>query len=80
MTSEMAFLVTALPRRPPPRSNMYTGASVLGTEPGRCYGGSIVTYYNQVIYHGRNRKENISNVIFLLFMEEGFSTDGEGVG
>jgi hypothetical protein len=31
MTAEMAFLNTQIPRRPPPRSCMYTGASVLGS-------------------------------------------------
>jgi hypothetical protein len=28
-------LSAQLPRRPPPRSRMYTGASVLATQPGR---------------------------------------------
>jgi hypothetical protein len=32
MTAEMAFLSTQLPRRPPPRSRMCTGASVLATQ------------------------------------------------
>jgi hypothetical protein len=33
--SEMVFLSTQLPRRPPPPSRMYTGVSVLETQPGR---------------------------------------------
>jgi hypothetical protein len=35
MTAEMAFLSAQLPRRPPPRSRMCTGASVLAKQPGR---------------------------------------------
>jgi hypothetical protein len=33
--SEMTFLSTQVPRHPPPHSLMYTGASVLTTQPGR---------------------------------------------
>ena len=46
-----------------------------------CYGGVIVTCYNQVIYLGRNRKEkDFNRYFFFLFVEEGFSTGGEGFG
>ena len=33
MTTEMSFLGMDLPRLPPPRSRMYTGTSVLATQP-----------------------------------------------